>query len=220
MKLQFSPYLSGVKPLLKALLSKLDESYPYASVLAQDSVAQRLSVSKTGVKVAEAESLTKRGFVVRVHDGRGFSEYAFNEISEESLPSILSSVKRAASGTRGNDPVPEDMPHTIFAEAEYTLDPEEMGAKEIVNRLTLLREKTLSKSELLLDAAASFTWQKASKLFLTKNRDLSESLIWTNGAVVALAARGEEIKDYYKGFSKLGGAELIDEMENDEVISR
>ncbi|MBQ2434138.1 MAG: TldD/PmbA family protein, partial [Clostridia bacterium] len=99
-------------------------------------------------------------------------------------------------------------------------DPEEMGAKEIVNRLTLLREKTLSKSELLLDAAASFTWQKASKLFLTKNRDLSESLIWTNGAVVALAARGEEIKDYYKGFSKLGGAELIDEMENDEVISR
>lgn len=220
MKLQFSPYLSGVKPLLKALLSKLDECYPYASVLAQDSVAERLSVSRTGIKVAEAETLTKRGFVVRIHDGKGLSEYAFNEISEENLDSILSAVKRAANGTRGNDPIPEDAPHTIFSEAEYALDPEEMGAKELVSRMTVLREKTLSKSELLLDAAASFTWQKASKMFLSKNRDLCQSLIWTNGAVVALAARGEEIKDYYKGFSKLGGAELIDEMENDEVISK
>ena len=220
MKLAFSPYLSGVKPLLKSLLSKLDECYPYASILAQDSVAQRVSVSKTGVKVAEAESLTKRGFVVRVHDGRGLSEYAFNEISEENLSDIFSAVKRAANGTGRNDPVPEDAPCTVFAEADFELDPEAMGAKELVNRLTVLREKTLSRSELLLDAAANFTWQKSSKMFLTKNRDLSQSVIWTNGAIVALAARGEEIKDYYKGFSKLGGAELIDEMEKDEVLSK
>lgn len=220
MKLHLSPYLTSVKPLLKELLLKLDACYPYASILAQDSVAERIGVSRTGVKVSQAESLTKRGFVVRVHDGSGFSEYAFNEISKENIESILLSVKRAANGTRGNDPVPEDIPLTLFAEAEFELDPEEMGAKELVNRLTVLREKTLSKSDLLLDAAASFTWQKASKMFLSKNRDLSQSIIWTNGAIVALAARGEEIKDYYKGFSKLGGAELINDMENDEVISK
>ncbi len=219
MKLKFSPYLSSVKPLLTSLLSKLDECYPYASILAQDSVAQSLSVSKTGINVSEIDWLTKRGFVVRVHNGRGFSEYAFNEISEDNLCEIFSRIKRAESGTSGNDPIPEDTPLTLFAEAEYDADPEETGARELVRRLTNLREKALSQSDLLLDVGARFSWQKSSKLFLSKNRDLSQSVLWTNGAIISLAARGEEIKDYYKGFSKLGGAELIDEMENDEVIS-
>ena len=220
MKLTFSPYLASIKPLLKSLIDALDQEYPFVSILAQDSVAQRLGVSRTGVNVSEIGTLTKRGFVIRIHDGRAFSEYAFNEISENNLNDIISSVRRAQAGAKGNDPMPEDNPCTLFEEAEYEVDPEEMGAKEIVARLTSLREKALLKSELLLDVASSFTWQKLSKLFLTKNRDLSQSLIWTNGALVALAARGEEIKDYYKGFSKLGGCELINEMEDDETVSK
>lgn len=76
MKLPFSPYLASVKPLLKTLIEKLNEEYPYASILAQDSVAQRIGVSKTGVNVSEVGTLTKRGFVARIHNGRGFSEYA------------------------------------------------------------------------------------------------------------------------------------------------
>ncbi len=220
MKLCFSPYLTMVKPLLKTLLSKLDEIYPYASILAQDSVAQSVSVSRTGINVSEIGMLTKRGFVVRVNNGRGFSEYAFNEISKDNLDEILSGVKRASCNSSGNDPVPEDVPLTLFSEAEFETDPEELGAKELVRQLTALREKALDKSDLLLDVAARVVWQKASKLFLTKNRDLSQSVIWTNGSIVALAARGEEIKDYYKGFSKLGGMELIHEMETDEVLSK
>ena len=220
MKLAFSPYLSSVKPLLKTLIERLNELYPYASILAQDSLAQRLGVSKTGVNVSEIGTLTKRGFVIRVHDGRAFSEYAFNEISQNNLDDVISAVRRAQAGAMGSDPLPEDDLCSLYQEAEYDVDPEEMGAKEIVARLTSLREKALSKSELLLDVASSFTWQKSSKLFLTRNRDLSQSVIWTNGALVALAARGEEIKDYYKGFSKLGGCELINDMENDDVLSK
>ena len=220
MKLPFSPFLKEVKPLLNALLKKLDALYPYASILAQDSVAQSLSVSRTGVNVSEVGTLTKRGFVVRVHNGRGFSEYAFNEISDDNLDAIVSAVKCAENASAGNDPIPEDLPCTLFEEAEFEVDPENPGAKELVKRLTALREKALSKSELLLDVSARVAWQKASKLFLSKNRDLSQSVIWTNGSLVALAARGEEIKDYYKGFSKLGGMELINEMESEAVLDK
>ena len=220
MKLPFSPYLASVKPLLKTLIEKLNEEYPYASILAQDSVAQRIGVSKTGVNVSEVGTLTKRGFVARIHNGRGFSEYAFNELSEDNLESILLSIRRAQANAKGNDPVPEDAPHTLFEEADFEVDPQALRVKEIVNRLTILREKALEKSDLLLDVSASFVWQKMSKLFLSKNRDLSQSVIWTNGALVALAARGEEIKDYYKGFSKLGGCELILEMESEDTLSK
>ena len=49
-------------------------------------------------------------------------------------------------------------------------------------------------------------------MFLSPNRDLMDDMLFTNGSIVAMAARGEEIKDYYKGFSGLCGAELLDEM--------
>lgn len=220
MKLAFSPYLTGIKPLLKTLIDKIGSEYPYVSILAQDSVAQRAGVSRGGVNASEIGTLTKRGFVIRVHNGRGLSEYAFNEISPSNLDEIIASVRRVQEGANGNDEIPSDEPCVLFKEAEYETDPEKIGAKEIVSRLTSIREKALSKSENLLDASVSFTWQKMSKMFLSKNRDLSESVIWTNGAVVALAACGEEIKDYYKGFSKLGGCELLDEMEDDKVVTQ
>ena len=131
MKLAFSPYLSSVKPLLKTLIERLNELYPYASILAQDSLAQRLGVSKTGVNVSEIGTLTKRGFVIRVHDGRAFSEYAFNEISQNNLEDVISAVRRAQAGAMGSDPLPEDDLCSLYQEAEYDVDPEEMGAKEI-----------------------------------------------------------------------------------------
>lgn len=220
MKLTFSPFLTGSKPLLRSLLDRLHKVYPYASILAQDSVAQRLSVSRTGISVSENQLLTKRGFVVRVHNGHGFSEYAFNELTDECLDDVFENIKRSASGICGNDPIPEDTPAEVFSEAEYSVDPETLGAKELVRRLTALRENALSKNEALLDVGAFLSWQKSSKMFLSKNRDLSQSIIWTNGGIFSLAARGEEIKDYYRSFSKLGGAELIEEMENEDVISK
>ena len=220
MKLQLTPYLKYAKPPLEKLISELYEIYPYASVLAQDSVAMRLSVSKTGTNVSENPFLTKRGFVVRVHNGKGLAEYAFNELSDETYPEILSGIRKAADGIKGNDPLPDDEKCVLVHETEYAVDPETLGVKEIVSRLNALRENTLSKSDLLLDAAVNFVWQKNHRLFLSANRCLAQSIIWTNGTIVALAAKGEEIKDYYKGFSLLGGAELIDRMSSDDVAAK
>lgn len=65
----------------------------------------------------------------------------------------------------------------------------------------------------VLDAMVNVSYRKFRKLFISENRDLDQTVMWTNGAIVALALRGEEVKDAYKGFSQLGGAEILDRME-------
>ena len=212
-----SAFLQSAKPHLKALLSALD-SYPYASILAQDTLAMQYSVSRTGTNAAESGMFTKRGFVLRLHNGKGFAEYSFNEISAETVPEIAEKARRLAEGIRGNDPVPSDEPACLSRSLEYGLDPESMPCEDIVRRLTALREKALSMSDLLLDVSVRLIWQKNHRLFLTGNRELSDDYLWTNGAIAALASRGEEIKDYYKGFSGLCGAELLDEMTDGKTL--
>ena len=51
------------------------------------------------------------------------------------------------------------------------------------------------------------------KLFLSENRDLDQTVMWTTASVMAMASRGQEIKLSYRPFSILGGAELMDEMD-------
>ena len=220
MKLQSSPYLSRITPLLKRLVAALRERFPYASVLAQDTLSMQYAVSSHGVGAIETSFLTGRGFVARVHNGHGLAEYAFNEISEDALPALVERISAVAESARGEDPVPADEPAHETLNAEYEIDPDQLGTAEIVRRLTAIREKALKTNSQLLDAGARFAWQKAHKLFLSENRELSQSYIWTNGAILALAARGEEIKDYFESFSGLCGSELLSRLESDEAIAK
>ena len=218
MKMKPSAYLLAVKPHLRALIDELNAEYPYVSIFAQDSLSMQCSVSRSGVTAAESAMLTNRGFVLRVHNGQGYAEYSFNYISADTISEIADRVRAIAATIQGNDPIPTDEPACESRALEYALDPEEMGCEEIVKRLTDLRTKALSKSEQLLDAAARLVWQKSHRMFLSPNRDLMDDMLFTNGSIVAMAARGEEIKDYYKGFSGLCGAELFDEMMDDRVL--
>ena len=53
-----------------------------------------------------------------------------------------------------------------------------------------------------------------SKLFLSANRELEQSVLYSTGIMALVAAKGEEIKQSFRGFSNLGGAELLDKMES------
>ena len=58
-------------------------------------------------------------------------------------------------------------------------------------------------------------WNKTHKLYLAPDRDLEQNLMWMTGSVVAIASRGQEIKMSHKGYSHLGGAELLSGMDSD-----
>ena len=217
MKLKFSLYLESVENTLSRLVKTLGEIYPYVSVLAQDSVGMRLSVSRGGTNVSEDAVNTKRGFVVRVHNGKALSEYSFSSLSDDCIDEIIKSIRLVADSALGDDKLPEDAPYTGEYSSEFTLDPETLTSAGIVKRLSELREKALGMDERLTDVIASCSWQKSHKLFISKNRRLRQSIMWTNVGCVPLASDGNDMKDWYFPLSGLCGAELIDGFTEEKI---
>lgn len=224
MKVQESKFIKNQKPLLKKLLGRLLEKYAYVSILATDSKSKAFSVSKRNMSAGESNIGTARGFVVKVSDGKHYGEYSFNSISPEELDSVCRRVEELTkasgkvlpSGLEEREFETPKEERTEFAgSTDYEIDPEEMGAHEILEHMNAIKEKGLAVSEDILDCRVSCTYQKYTKLFLSREKDMEQNVMWMTGAISFAAARGEEIKDYYMSYSNLGGAEVLSRMEAD-----
>ena len=213
--------LDIVKPALKNLVSELRKKYAYASVLAVQDDSRAWRINRAGKRINNVGLGGGSGYVVRVFDEIGCAEYSFNEFSEEKIPEIVKTIDERIARQTANvpdgieplpTPIPSDEPATLKKVSGYAIDPRELGDEKILERLDAIRNKTLSVDG-VLDAMVNVSYRKFRKLFISENRDLDQTVMWTNGAIVALALRGEEVKDAYKGFSQLGGAEILDRME-------
>lgn len=213
--------LDIVKPALKNLVSELRKKYAYASVLAVQDDSRAWRINRAGKRINNVGLGGGSGYVVRVFDQIGCAEYSFNEFSEEKIPEIVKTIDERIAYQTANipdgikplpTPIPSDETATLKKVSGYAIDPRELGDEKILERLDSIRNKTLSVDG-VLDAMVNISYRKFRKLFISENRDLDQTVMWTNGAIVALALRGEEVKDAYKGFSQLGGAEILDRME-------
>lgn len=213
--------IDRVKPGLQQLVHALRETYPYASVLAVADDNRSWSISRGGINISASGRMGGTGYVVRVFDGTGCAEYSFNEFAEENIPELcavlarrLEEQKEALEGIEPlPTPVPSDEPAVLKKSSTWKVHPRELGDEAIVAKLTALRQKALGLDERVLDAQAAVSYRACRKLFLSESRDLDQTLMWTNAAVVALASRGQELKISFCPFSALGGAEVLDDME-------
>ena len=230
MKVRSSDYLKRVKPILIKLRDRLLEEFPYASILAQDSVAKNYRVNKTSISAEMDDMLSGRGFVVKVFDGESYAEYSFNELSEDVIKDIVSHIKNELMPL--SEGLPENIRKSCFSmlsdepvvfekSTDYEIDPEEYGDEKIIAELVRLSERGRAYSDKILDCHVVANWQRVSKLFISKNRDMEQNVLWMSGAMLAMATRGEEIKTSYRGFSVLGGAELMGRLkENTDKIAQ
>ena len=218
MKVETSHYLAEQKSVLKELLGALLERYAYASVLATDVEAKNYSVSRSGIRIAENNIFGKRGFTARVFCGAGYLEYSANVISREDIPQILAYFENSLEKLAGKfeqyeTPAADDEPAELHRSTDFDTDPRTLGDEAIVARLSSVRENMLSSQEMLLECSVRYNFQIHHKLFLSKNRDLEQNVMFDDCAAVCLARRGEEIKDGYASASLLGGAELLERLE-------
>lgn len=222
MKVQESSFIKEKKPVLSKLLNRLLDAYPYASILAVDSKAKTYLVSKRNMAVSEDMLLSTRGFVAKVSDGKHYAEYSFNQISEEELDQIFHCIQEivAASdsllpdGLLESEYLPPEEEKTVFqGSTEYEIDPEELGSDEILMHLNELKQQGLAVSDKILDCSARCQYQKYTKLFLSREKELEQNVMWTTGMLLFVAARGDEMKTYFKPCSNLGGAEVFFQIE-------
>ncbi len=224
MKVQESVFIRQKKPLLLKLRDRLLAEFEYASILAVDCKGRSYSVSGRNVSVSEDTRSGSRGFVVRVaKDGR-YAEYSFNALSEGDLDKVAEDIRAVAEAS--NLTLPEGLRENVYeihpgeetvfvGSTELDVDPEALGDEAILSRLTEIKDKGRAISDQILDFTARFTWQKYSKLFLSREKDMEQNVLWATGGISVMAKKGQEIKSHGHSYSKLGGAELLDEMGED-----
>lgn len=219
MKVSSSKYIADNKALFRELVDRLLKDFEYASVLVNDSYGKGYSVSKAGTSLSESDLTTTRGYVVKVYDGGCYAEYSGNTISEDEIGKIENLIKnqlvKLGSGIEKSQyKVPFDEAVSFSKSTDMKVDPLELGDKAIVEHLSTIQKRGMAYDEKVLNCVVSTSYRKYSKLFLSRNKDLEQNCMWTQGSVSVNTIRGEEVKRYFKSGSNLGGMEILDMLDD------
>ncbi|MBN2795206.1 MAG: TldD/PmbA family protein [Clostridia bacterium] len=223
MKVEMSNYLSREKSKLKKIVDTLSETFDYVSLLGTDTKGKGYGVQRTGSNLSDS-MWTERGFVLRIYNGRFYSEYSFNQI-EEDLDAFIETLKNRfieehqilhhANLKTISYPILQEEAITKSFFSEVKIHPQEVSSKEKIEKLTKIMEEGLSYSDHLIDFRCSFEEVNISKCFISTKKDLEQSYIWTQGSLVAIAKKENKTKFYYDSYAGLKGVELMDEMLED-----
>ncbi|MBZ9623703.1 TldD/PmbA family protein [Clostridium sp. FP2] len=223
MKVSMSSFLMNQKPILKKIVNLLSENYKYVSILGTDTKGKIYNVQKTGIDLSDSH-WCERGFVIRVHNGINYSEFSFNEINENNLNTIVDEIhlKMAKTLERLKNASITINTYELIEEAlikeqflgEVTTLPSSLTSKEKIEKMCFIKDSALSYSDLLVDFKVTYHEVHVSKIFISNNKELEQSYIWSEGYLVSIVRRDENTKYAHASFSGLKAVELIDEMEN------
>ena len=166
---------------------------------------------------------TERGIVVRVLKDGQYSEYALNSFDPADPASAAAEIRAALdaqlallakTGVKSYPtPVLPDEPITLFVEKETGCLPEETDAKPLVDKFGALIDHMGELSDELVECMVNAQSTHISKLFLTENRDMSQSYVYSEGAAAAVAMRDGRNQIGYESVSGLGGPEIFEGLE-------
>ena len=222
MKAPFSPYLSAIKPALKRLVGLLGQDYDYVSVLATDSKGLSVRISQRARSVSSETMTTERGVVVRLGKDGQYREFALSDFDADKVEETANRIRAELAAQQalldqmsvqpyvtGRLP---DEPLTLFVEKETAELPETADVKALVEKLTAISDRGMTMDEHMIECLANAQSTHISKLFLTANRDLSQSYVYSEGVVVAVMNKDGQVQNGYEGISGLCGPELFDRL--------
>ncbi|MFL0252865.1 TldD/PmbA family protein [Clostridium neuense] len=222
MKVEMSEFLMQKRQVVKKLVHILSKDFKYVSVLGTDSHGKKYVVKRKGVNISDS-FWNERGFIVRVFNGIGYSEYSFNKLDEGDINQVALNIKnrvneqisklRNKNNITKYQIVEDEKVNNSFV-GEVDILPKNFSDKDIIDKLTTVKDKALSISDLLLDAQITFQQVQVSKIFISNNKDLYQSYIWSEGYITVLARKNNNTRFNYNVFSGLKGAELLDEMDD------
>lgn len=223
MKVAMSQFLISQKPLLKKIVERLSVDFGYVSILGTDTVGKQYQVQRGSINLSDS-NWSERGFVVRVYNGKNYSEFSLNSISEEKLESIIEEIKigvkdsvaKLEKSDLGTSEYPIINEEEILGNhlGEVKILPSSIGAEEKIEKLTNLRDKAFKESELLVNCIVGYEEVQVSKVFVSNKKDLEQSYIWSMGMMIPVVRRDNNTKYIYRAFAGLKGVEVLDEMED------
>jgi Predicted Zn-dependent proteases and their inactivated homologs len=221
MKVTTSKFLTDSMPVLKQLISILQEDFRYVSILGTDVTGKMYRVQKAGTTISDS-MWVERGFVVRVHNGINYSEFSFNKISADSVhqtaDEISSKMKNSINvipASMASNPYPLIEEEAVKKEftGDVGLSPDDMSAGEIIKKLTSMMERAFNCSGSLIEFITQYEGVHVSKIFMSNKKELRQSYIWSQGYLVPVLRNDGGTKNYIRSFSGLKGPELMEEMD-------
>ena len=222
MKAKFSTYLNDIAPGLKELIAELRKSYDYVSILSTDSVGFNVRVSQRVKSVSGSTLTTERGNVIRVYKDGLYSEYSFNRFDPDRAKDMAAEVKNvldaqlsvlAATGSKVYDtPKLDDEKQELFVEMETGMLPEETDLSALVDKLQRFSDEGVAMSDEVIDCNCVAQSTHICKMFLTTNKDLRQSYVYSEGTVLTIGARDGKSDQSYSGISDRLGPEIFDSL--------
>ena len=210
---KFSSYLRSKKKIIQQLINDLGSKYAYVSVLGTDVNGTSISLDKSSTNVVPS-SLTESGFVIKVFNGKVYSELSINDISSSNYTFIIDEVHRLThiKGTIPSVMVDVLKEETLTKRFIRKNRGEVYTTEQIIKILRDYVNRTLADSTLVVNARASIEINEISKMFMSKHKDLEQYYTWCNPRSFVLVRRDQNTKYSYDGFVKNSLEESLNEL--------
>ena len=218
-KLVTSAFLLNQKANLQKIVDILGKEFAYVSVLGTVVISNRYMVSTSGISLQPGTD-TQRGFVVRVYQENGFSEYSFNTMDVEA---VCNAVRQVAKEDRASyiaqkecvsyARLPQDEQDTCFFVGEVENLPNEDSPKQIIESLQHMHDQSKALYSQIVQLQVVFIGTQVNKIFISKNKDLYQSYAYATGAAFAVASDSKSTQVDFLTCSGLCGSELLAKIE-------
>lgn len=193
----FSKFLESRHDLCKELVNRLQDKFPYVSVLGKQIVGDNVRVSTFMTSIND--SMEKQcGFVVKIYNGKHYSEYSFSDITEATIDQIEADIlaKTKLSDELGSNHVDGKVipDEPLVKNFERKKEGKEFSLEEIVGKLNEMKNAIHQKSDKVIQGLGLYECFETSSFFISKNRDLRQYFPWILVVGIAVVREGNNIK--------------------------
>jgi len=193
----FSKYLNNKHDICKQLVDRLSSKFEYVSLLGKQIEGDNVRVTTFNTSINDTME-AQCGFVVKVYNGKAYSEYSFSDIDENSIDEIekkvIETVKELdddslleISGKALEDePLVKDFSRPMLSEP-YSVN-------EIIDKYSSYKDYIHQKSDKIVQAVLVYERYETSSMFISRNRDLKQNFSWCLAVVIAVSKRDNNIK--------------------------
>ena len=217
-----SPFLLASRERLPGIIGHIAArgSFDYLSVLGTDDGGINFTATPGETRVGEP-MWVQRGFVFRAQREGRVVEYACGELpsgDDETTDLVLSRLDALladdGSCVHSTYPILPDKPAVAEYSGEADEDPFLADPEQILERLEALRKNLASRPEVAM-AQSRLEFVDLNRLFISPNRQLMQSFIWSQAYLFGLARRGTVSKRLYKAVSGRKGLEILADIERE-----
>jgi TldD protein len=209
------------KSLAQDVVFDLEHIFPYASLLAMETLGERLMVQ---TRQQQAELMDPaRGVVLTVFNGRHFLEAASSDISEEGLKEMSRRLQDwgREQGVYYDGPTIEpgdELNRDYFVPVE--IYPESLSLQEKIGACHQLKDRLHQQDERIVQTTCQYAHVRNRELFVNRRKILFQDLRRTQVVAMIVMKEGDHSVYLHSGQALQGGYEkaFIPEEKLDELV--